>query len=355
LGDVGLAYVHRQPIGVCGLITPWNMPLNIACTKLASALIMGNTCVLKPPSIDAITTMMLGDIINGIAEIPPGAVNIITGSGDEVGNAMSSHPDIGMISFTGSSDVGKSIMTAAGKTVKRLTLELGGKNPFIVLADANLDAAAQTGVNSQAENTGQICVSPGRYYVHEKIHDEFVSKYIALFKKVKAGDPFSPDTRMGPLVSEHQRNSVEAYIRSAIKEGAKLALGQLSPLPKPLDKGYYAMPAVLTSVTPKMKVYREEIFGPVACIIKYSDKDDVVKMANDNTYGLAASVWTKDIVKGLKIAHALQAGTVWVNDHMGFFGLLPGGGVKESGIGKEHTPKGLDEYCEMNAIYVNMA
>jgi acyl-CoA reductase-like NAD-dependent aldehyde dehydrogenase len=356
LGDRGLAYVHRQPIGICALITPWNMPLNIASTKLASALIMGNTCVVKPSSVNPVTTLLLGEIIKGIADlIPPGVVNIITGSGDVAGNALASHPDIGMISFTGSSDVGKSIMTAAGKTVKRLTLELGGKNPFIVMEDANIDAAAQTGVNSQIENSGQICVSPGRYYVHEKIHDEFVAKYIALAKKVKVGDPFSPDTQMGPVVSEHQRNSIEAYLRSAIKEGAKMALGQLSPLPKPLDKGYYVMPTVLTGVTPEMKVYREEIFGPVACIIKYSDKDNVIKMANDNRYGLAASVWTKDIKKGNKAAQAIQAGTTWINDHMGFFGLLPGGGVKESGIGKENSNKGLDEYCEMNSIYINMA
>jgi acyl-CoA reductase-like NAD-dependent aldehyde dehydrogenase len=356
LGDTGLAYMHRQPIGVCALITPWNMPLNTASTKLASALIMGNTCVVKPSSVNAVTTLVLGEIIAGLSDvIPPGVVNVITGSGDVVGNALSSHPDIGMISFTGSSEVGKSIMTAAGKTVKRLALELGGKNPFIVMEDANIDHAAMVGAMVQAENSGQICVSPGRYYVHEKVYDEFVAKYIAAAKNINVGDPMNPATQMGPVVSEHQRNSIEAHIRSAIKAGAKLALGQLSPLSKPLDKGYYVMPAVLTGVTPAMKVYYEEIFGPVAVIIKYSDKDDVIKMANDNKYGLSCSVWTKDIKKGIKVAHAIQAGTIWINDHMGFFGLLPMGGVKESGIGKEGSNKGLDEYCAMNAIYVNMA
>jgi acyl-CoA reductase-like NAD-dependent aldehyde dehydrogenase len=244
-------------------------------------------------------------------------------------------------------------MSAASRTVKRLTLELGGKNPFIVMEDANIDSAAKVGVSAQTDITGQVCISPGRYYVHEKVHDEFVEKYIAAAKKVTVGDPFDQNTQMGPVVSEYHRNSIEAHIRSAIDEGAKLALGKLSPLPKPLDKGYYVLPTVLTGVTPKMKVYREEIFGPVACIIKYFDKDDVIAMANDNTYGLSGSVWTRDIVKGIKTAHAIQAGVVWVNQHMGMSGL-PQGGVKESGIGKEGGSRGLDEYCEMNSIYINM-
>lgn len=356
LGDIGLAYIHRQPIGICALITPWNMPLNVLATKLASALIMGNTCVVKPSSINAATTLMLGEIIAGMADmLPAGVVNIITGSGEVAGNALASHPAIGMISFTGSSEVGKSIMAAASKTIKRLALELGGKNPFIVMGDADIDHAAMVGAIVQTENSGQICVSPGRYYVHESVHDEFVNKYIAAANKITVGDPSDPGTQMGPVVSKHHRDSIEDYIRSAIKAGAKMALGQLGPLPRPLDKGYYIKPTVLTGVTPGMKVYSEEIFGPVAVIIKYSDKDDVIKMANDSKYGLSGSVWTKDIKKGIKMAHAIQAGTVWVNDHMGFHGLLPMGGVKESGIGKEGSNKGLDEYCEMNSIYVNMA
>jgi acyl-CoA reductase-like NAD-dependent aldehyde dehydrogenase len=346
--DNGLAYIQRQPFGVCALIIPWNGPLMPAADKMSSALIMGNTCVLKPPSIDSATCLVLGEIIAKLSDvIPPGVVNIITGSGEVAGNALASHPDINMVSFTGSSETGKSIMTAAGKTVKKLCLELGGKNPFIVMEDADIDAAAAQGVRAQTQNSGQVCVSPGRYYVHEKVHDEFVAKYIAAAKKVTVGDPMKPDTMIGPVVSEHHRNSIESHIKSAIDAGAKLALGQLSPLPKPLDKGYYVLPTVITGVTPEMKVYREEIFGPVACIIKYSDKDDVIAMANDNTYGLSASVWTKDLEKGIKAAHSIQAGIIWVNTHMGMMGL-PGGGVKESGIGKE-VP---EEYCQKNSIYV---
>lgn len=355
LENSGLAYTHRQPIGICALITSWNTPLLQAASKMAPALAMGNTCVIKPPSINSATTLVLGEIIAKLSDIiPPGVVNIITGPGEVVGSALASHPDVSMISFTGSSEVGKGIMTAAGKTIKRLSLELGGKNPFIIMEDADPDSAAQVGVNAQYINTGQICVSPGRYYVHEKVHDEFVEKYTASAKKVIIGDPFNEKTQMGPVVSETHRNSIEAHIRSAIEEGAEMALGQLSPLPEPLDRGYYVKFTVLTGVTPKMKVYREEIFGPVACIIRYSDKDDVIAMANDNNYGLASSVWTKDIARGIKAAHAIQAGTVWVNQHMGMGGL-PMGGVKESGIGKESGSRTLDTYCEINSIYVNMA
>jgi acyl-CoA reductase-like NAD-dependent aldehyde dehydrogenase len=350
-GNRYIAYVRRSPIGVCGLITPWNVPLNMAADKLGPALIMGNTCVIKPPSIDSVTTIIMGEVIASLSDIiPPGVVNIITGPGNQTGQALSSHPDVGMISFTGSSETGKAIMAAGSVNVKKLVLELGGKNPFIVTEEADLDVAAQIGVNVQTNNSGQICVSPGRYYVHEKIHDQFVAKYIAAAKNVIVGDPLNQATRMGPLVSEEHRNKVVANIKQAVDEGATLALGNLGPLPKPLDKGYFVLPTVLTGVTPRMKVYREEVFGPVACIIKYSDKDNVIAMANDNAYGLGASVWSKDIAKAARIAHSLEAGNIWINDHMVLAGL-PFGGVKESGVGKG----GIDEYCNMRSVYVNIS
>lgn len=348
MGSGGLAYVHRQPIGVCALITPWNVPFWVATTKVSSALLMGNTCVLKPPSIDAATSLVLGEIIAGLSDvIPAGVVNVITGRGEVTGNALASHPGVDMVSFTGSTATGKSIFTAAGSTVKKLCLELGGKNPFIVMADADIDVAAATGAQTQTENTGQVCISPGRYYVHEDVYDDFIEKLIAEAQKVVVGDPRDEATTMGPVVGEQHRNAIEEHIRSALAAGAELALGGLSPLPEPLHRGYYVLPTVLSGVTPDMRVYREEVFGPVACITRYSDRDDVVAMANDNSFGLTASVWTRDLEKGIKTANAIQAGTVWVNTHMGMWGL-PMGGVKQSGIGKEDP----EAYCEKSSVYV---
>jgi len=349
-----IAFIHREPIGICALITPWNVPLMQAVSKLAPAMVMGNTCVIKPPSIDSATTLILGEIIAKLSNIiPPGVVNIITGPGGVTGNALAVHPDIARIDFTGSSETAKAIMAAAAGTLKRLSLEAGGKNPFIVMEDADIDHAAMTAVMGQTANSGQICISPGRYLVHEIVHDEFVEKWVAAARAVTVGDPMDPAARMGPLVSGEHRDRVEGYIQSAIQEGAKMVTGQTGLLPKPLDKGYYVLPTLFTGVTPNMKVYREEIFGPVACITKYSDRNDVAAMANDNNLGLSASIWTRDLAKGIRTAYQVQAGTIYVNDNM-VMGALHFGGVKESGLGKEGGQRGFDEYCEMKAVYVNI-
>ncbi len=349
-----LGYKHRQPVGICAIITPWNVPLMIGTEKTAPGLVTGNTCILKPPSIDSATTLVLGEILAGMTDIiPPGVLNIVTGPGEETGNAIAAHPDVRLVNFTGGTEAGKSIMKAAAVNVKRLNLELGGKNPFIVMEDADTSLAAREGVRFQANNTGQVCVSPGRYYVHEKVYDEFLEKYIAEAKKVIVGNPLDEKTQMGPVVSKVHRDSIEARIRSALEQGATMALGQLGPLPAPLDKGYYIPFTVLTGITPEFRVYREEIFGPVACFIKYTDNDDVVAMANDNTYGLSGTVWSRDIGKAIRTAHQIQAGSVWVNQTSGM-GALSSGGVKESGLGKERGRSPLDIYCEINSIYVNM-
>jgi len=254
-----------------------------------------------------------------------------------------------MIGFTGSCEAGKAIMAAASGTIKKLSLELGGKNPFIVMEDADLDMTAEWAVACQTSNAGQICASPGRYLVHEKVHDEFVAKFITAAKKVTVGNPLDTATQMGPLVSEEHMRKVEGYLRSALAEGAHMALGQPGPLPPPLDKGYYVLPTVLTGVTPQMQVYRDEIFGPVACITKYTGKDDVIAMANDNTYGLTASVWSKDVNKAIRTGHQIEAGTVYINDHM-IMGGLPFGGVKESGFGDGN----IEEYTQTRSIYVRI-
>jgi acyl-CoA reductase-like NAD-dependent aldehyde dehydrogenase len=319
--------------------------------KIAGALAVGNTCVAKPPSVDSLPALKFAEILAEM-DLPPGTVNMVTGPGNTVGTAISSHPGVNMISFTGSCETGKAIMAAASKTTKRLFLELGGKNPFIVLEDADMDAAVSKAVFAAFANTGMVCGSPGRYYIHEKLYGEFVARFVDGAKRVVVGDPNDAKTTMGPVVSAEHRDRVENYIRIGIEEGAKLVLGGERPTEPPLNKGYYIMPTVFTDVTQDMRIAREEIFGPVACFMKFSSEDEVIDLANDNTYGLAASIWTKNIAKARKFANMLQAGTVWINNHMG--NGMPWGGFKESGFGKEGGLMGQLEYTQVKAISLSL-
>ena len=346
-----LAYVKREPIGVIAIITPWNFPLMMITDKLSAILAVGNTCVIKPPSIDSLSALKLAEIL-GKLDIPPGVVNVITGPGGTVGEALASHPDISMVAFTGSCETGKRIMELSSKTVKRVQLELGGKNPVIVLEDADVDMAVSAGVFGQIFNCGQVCGSPGRFYVHEKIYDQFVEKFVAGMKKVVVGDPADEKTQMGPVVSAEHRDHIEGFIKLGIDEGAKLVLGGKRPTKPPLDKGYFVMPTVFTHVKQNMTIAREEIFGPVACIMEpFSSDDEVITKANDNTFGLRASVFSKDRAKILRFANDLQAGTINANNSMGF--QLPWGGFKESGLGKERFKWGLYEFSQLKAVTVN--
>jgi acyl-CoA reductase-like NAD-dependent aldehyde dehydrogenase len=346
-----LLMMQYEPLGVCGLISPWNFPLLTALCKLAPCIATGNTCVMKPPSVACLPVLTLAEAF-AKSDMPPGVVNIVTGSGSVAGEALAAHPDVRMVSFTGSSETGKRIMSLASRNVKRMNMELGGKNPFIVLEDADIDLAAESGVHGSYWNVGQVCGSPGKYYIHEKVYDKFVSKFVERASKIKVGTPESPDTQMGPLQSMEQRNIVESYIKSGIEEGAKVEFGGRRP--DVFKKGYYLMPTVMTEVTQNMKISREEIFGPVAVMLKFSTKDDIVSLANDNVYGLAASVWSKDTSKAIKIANELQAGTVWVNTYLSGEPGSPWGGFKESGFGKEGTRFGLREYVQMKTICVDL-
>ncbi len=352
--NAALHYFKREPVGVCGLIIPWNVPLVMIGAKLGAALSVGNTCVIKPPSVDSMAALKLGELIEEVG-FPPGTVNIITGPGHLVGNALASHPGIDMISFTGSCDTGKSIMAAASQTVKRLTLELGGKNPFIVLEDADLEMAVQKGVRSSYANSGMICASPGRYYIPEKYYTEFVDRFVELSKKWVVGDPKDEKTMMGPLVSAEHRDSVERYIRIGQEQGAKLALGGQRPTQAPMDRGFFVTPTIFTDVTQEMNIAREEIFGPVACMLRYSSEEEVLALANDNAFGLSASVWTRDVTKAVRFANDLQVGAVWINDHLTIAPEMPWGGFKESGIGKENSLVGLKEYTQLKLIAVNLS
>jgi acyl-CoA reductase-like NAD-dependent aldehyde dehydrogenase len=348
-------YMQREPIGVTALITPWNAPLSSVAKKVAYSISVGNTCVVKPASDDCLTALKFCEILEKTG-LPPGTVNIITGPGSTAGEYLASHPGVNMISFTGSCEIGKRIMAAASSTVKRVQLELGGKNPFIVLEDVDVDAVVRAAVAFSVGNAGQGCGAPGRFYIHQKIHDEFVEKFVAGMKKVIVGDPMDKKTQMGPLASAEHRGKVEGYLKSGIKEGANLVLGGQRPSDPPLDKGYYVMPAVFTGVKQNMTIAREEIFGPVACFMEpFSTDQEVIERANDNTLGLSACVWTKNTGKGMKLAGEIQAGAVWVNSAPAPFVEAPWGGFKESGIGKEYSKIGFDDVTQMKVIGVSLA
>jgi acyl-CoA reductase-like NAD-dependent aldehyde dehydrogenase len=349
-----LAYLQREPVGVVALITPWNLPLLMIIQKLAPALTVGNTCIIKPPSIDSLQALKFGELLDTLG-LPPGTVNIITGPGSTVGEGLASHPGVDMVAFTGSCETGKTIMALASQTVKRLQLELGGKNPVIILDDADVNTAVFSMLMFQFANSGQICAAPGRFYVHEKVYDEFLAKVTAAAKKMVVGDPNDEKTQMGPLVSAEHRDKVEGYIQSAIDEGAKLVLGGKRPTAPPMNKGYYVVPTIFTNVTHKMKIAREEIFGPVVCIMeKFNSDEKVIEMANDTTFGLTSYVWTRDTARGIRFANEIQAGTVVLNNSGSGGPELPWGGYKESGIGKEGSLYGLYDYTNLKRIHVDL-
>jgi acyl-CoA reductase-like NAD-dependent aldehyde dehydrogenase len=347
-------YTRHEPRGVCALIVPWNVPVGGACIKLSAALATGNTVVLKPSSVCSLGTLKLGEILAEV-DLPPGTVNIITGPGGEVGEAMVAHHDVRMVSFTGSCEVGKRIMASGAGTVKKLQMELGGKNPCIVLKDANIDAAVRTGVMQSFFNTGQVCTCPGRFYVHESIYNEFIEKFIAATKAFVTGDPMNEKTDMGPLVSAEQRDKVEYYIKLGIEEGARLVYSGKKPAAAAFSQGFWVAPAIFADVTQNMRIAREEIFGPVACILKFSSEIEVVDLANDSDFGLVASVWTRNVAKGINMANRIQAGSVAINDHVKAGIEIPHGGYKESGFSKEKSMLGMEEFTQIKLMSIDLA
>jgi acyl-CoA reductase-like NAD-dependent aldehyde dehydrogenase len=350
-----LAYLQHEPIGVVALITPWNFPLSMILVKLAPALALGNTCIIKPPSIDSLAALRLAELLEKL-DLPAGTINVVTGPGGIVGGALASHRGVDMVSFTGSCETGKEIMAAASQTVKRLHLELGGKNPVIILDDADMNAAAGAMAARQFSNSGQICACPGRFYVHEKVYDEFLEKFVAVTMKLITGDPNDEKTDVGPLVSAEHRDRVEGYIKSGIEDGAKVILGGKRPTASPMNRGYYVVPTVITNATQQMKIAREEIFGPVAVFMeKFNSDEKVIEMANDSTFGLCAYVWTKDMARGMRFANEIAAGTVWLSNALSLAPELPWNGYKESGIGKENSLYGLYEYTNLKRVHVDLA
>ena len=350
-----VSYLKREPIGVCALITPWNVPSLMIASKLAPCIAVGNTCVVKPPSINSMIALKWAEILS-VVDLPPGVVNIITGPGGTVGNALASHPDVGMISFTGSCETGKDILSAASQTVKRVQAELGGKNPVIILEDADLDYTAEQLVGITFQNSAQNCAAPSRLYVQEKVYDKFIDKFVAAVRKiVKVGIGTEAGVFMGPLVSEEHRAKVESYIAAGIDEGARLVHGGKRPASAALKNGYFIMPTVFADVTQNMKIAREEIFGPVVGFHKFTTDEQALNWANDSTYGLCGSVWTRDIARGLRLTNKMQVGSTWINQHMNLLVETPWGGFKESGLAKETGVLGLEAFTQYKLMCIKYA
>ncbi|OCH86340.1 aldehyde dehydrogenase [Obba rivulosa] len=346
-----LNYTRHEPIGACGLIVPWNFPLLIASWKIAPALATGCTVILKPSEFTPLTALLLAKL-TAEAGFPAGVFNVVNGYGHVVGQALSEHPTLEKIGFTGSTLVGRKLMEASAKSnLKKLSLELGGKSPNIIFDDADLDAAVQWANHGIFFNHGQVCAAGSRIFVHAKIYDEFLKKFTEKTKELKVGDPFAPDTFQGPQVSEVQFNRVMGYIEAGKAAGATLHLGGH----RIGNEGYFIAPTIFTDTTPDMQIVREEIFGPVAAIIKFEDDDDIVAKANDSVYGLAAAVFSKDIKRALTTAHKLRAGTVWVNCYNNLAPNVPFGGFKQSGFGRDLGAHALENYTSVKAVQVNLA
>ncbi len=347
-----LTYTLREPLGVVAAIVPWNFPLLLAAWKVAPALACGNVVILKPASQTPLTAIALGEIAVEVG-LPPGVLNVITGPGSSVGQAIVEHPGIDKIAFTGDTSTGKGIMRAAADTLKRITLELGGKSPNIILPDADIDAALRGATTGIFYGKGEVCAAGSRLLVAKPIKDEFMEKLAARAKKMVAGDPLDPKTRYGALASKKQLETVQKYVDIARKEGATLvAGGERADIGT--GKGYFFQPTVFDHVTPESTISREEIFGPVLAAIEFADLDEAIARANDSQYGLAAAVWTRDIKKAHYVARRLQAGTVWINTYNVYDTAAPFGGYKASGFGREMSSHALEHYTQVKSVWVDL-
>ncbi|WP_026961499.1 aldehyde dehydrogenase family protein [Alicyclobacillus herbarius] len=342
-------YTLREPVGVCAQIIPWNYPLMMAAWKLAPALAAGCTVILKPASYTPLTALELARICKE-AGVPDGVVNVITGSGAEVGAYMCEHPGIDKVAFTGDTETGRGIMSMAAGTVKRVSLELGGKSANLIFSDADLDAAVDGSLHGIFYNSGQSCEARSRLFVHEDVYEEFMSRFLDKVKRIQVGDPFDPAVHMGAIISESQLEVIDGYVRLAEQEGAKVTYGGRRPEGTAYENGYWYLPTVIEGVRNEMRVAQEEIFGPVVVVMKFSSEEEAIQLANDSMYGLAGAVWTTNHARAHRVASRIRSGIVMVNSPISAFPGVAFGGFKQSGFGRELAVETLNLYTETKSV-----
>lgn len=342
-------YTEKEPVGVCAQIIPWNYPLMMAAWKIAPAIAVGCSVIVKPASLTPLTAIILGEICLE-AGVPAGVVNILPGSGSDVGNFLVEHPRVDKVAFTGSTPIGKDIMGKASQTLKRVTLELGGKSPNLVFEDADIDAAVDGSLFGIFYNSGQSCEARSRLYVHEDIYDEFMTKFVEKTKKLQLGNPFDKGTHVGAIIDQAQLDTIDGYVQSAQKEGAEILVGGNVAKPEGYENGFWYEPTIITNVQHDMTVVKEEIFGPVVVVMQFKDEKEAIKLANDTVFGLGSAIWSKDGARATRVANQIQAGIVMINCPFSAFPGTPFGGYKQSGFGRELCIETLDLYTETKSV-----